>query len=29
MNWIASPRLYGVALGGVFFTVLVLNALTS
>jgi hypothetical protein len=27
MEWLASPKLYGVALGGVFLSVLVLNAL--
>ncbi len=27
MDWVASPKLYGVALGGVFLSVLVLNAL--
>ncbi len=29
MSWISSPKTYGVALGGVFVTMLFLNALTS
>jgi hypothetical protein len=29
MDWIASPKLYGTALGGVLVAVLVLNALAS
>ena len=29
MTWATSPKVYGVALGGVFLTVLFLNALVS
>jgi hypothetical protein len=29
MSWIASPKVYGLALGGVFVTMLFFNALTS
>ncbi len=29
MDWLASPKLYGIVLGAVFLTVLVLNALAT